>query len=213
VDVSALRQDYAAGELRRATLDPDPIGQFGRWFADARACEAIMEPNAMTLATTDAQGQPHARIVLLKGFDAEGFRFFTNYASDKGAELAANPHAALLFHWVALERQVGICGRAERVSREESAAYFETRPLRSRMAAWASQQSRMIASRATLEARYAEVEKMYPDGQVPCPPNWGGYLIRPESVEFWQGRRSRLHDRFRYTPTTGSFWLIERLAP
>lgn len=213
VDISALRQDYRSGELRRALLNPDPICQFQKWFAEASACEGIREPNAMTLATANTAGEVSARIVLLKGCDAGGFRFFTNYESRKGAHIAENPQVSLLFFWAPLERQAIICGRAEKTSREESEAYFQQRPLASRLGAWASQQSREITSRDELEARYAELEKTYADGRVPLPPTWGGYLVRPETVEFWQGRTSRLHDRFRYTREPSGSWRIDRLAP
>jgi pyridoxamine 5'-phosphate oxidase len=213
VDISALRQDYRSGELRRASLDPNPICQFQKWFAEASTCEGIREPNAMTLATANATGEVSARIVLLKGCDAEGFRFFTNYESRKGAHIAENSQVSLLFFWAPLERQAIICGRAEKNSREESETYFQQRPLASRLGAWASQQSSPIESRAELEARYAELEKTYADGRVPLPPTWGGYLVRPTTVEFWQGRTSRLHDRFRYTRETNGSWRIERLAP
>jgi pyridoxamine 5'-phosphate oxidase len=213
VDISALRQDYRSGELRRASLNPDPICQFQNWFADAQACEAIREPNAMTLATANAAGEVSARIVLLKGCDAEGFRFFTNYESRKGAHIAENPQVSLLFFWAPLERQAIICGPAEKTSREESEAYFRQRPLASRLGAWASHQSRPVESRAELETRYAELEKTYAAGDVPLPPEWGGYLVRPATVELWQGRPSRLHDRFRYTREANGSWRIDRLAP
>ncbi|MDD5200127.1 MAG: pyridoxamine 5'-phosphate oxidase [Terrimicrobiaceae bacterium] len=209
----AMRRDYAAGELRRADLESDPLAQFERWFGDALAEQSVIEANAMTLATVDAAGQPHARIVLLKDCDARGFRFFTNYESGKGVEIAANPRVALLFHWAPLERQVRIEGVAEKTPRAESEAYFESRPIASRLSAWASAQSREIASREELEGRYAALAKTYADGRVPTPPNWGGYVVRPAAIEFWQGRRSRLHDRFRYTRQADASWLIERLAP
>lgn len=208
-----MRRDYAAGELRRAALDPDPLLQFDRWFREALAAPEILEANAMTLATTDAAGQPHARIVLLKDRDARGFRFFTNYESDKGREIAASPRVALLFHWQPLERQVRVEGTAEKVSREESDAYFQSRPLASRLGAWASAQSAVLPDRAALEARYAELDNIYAEGCVPLPPHWGGYVVRPERLEFWQGRRSRLHDRFRYTREVDGRWRLERLAP
>jgi pyridoxamine 5'-phosphate oxidase len=167
----------------------------------------------MTLATADAEGQPHARIVLLKGADELGFRFFTNYESDKGTEIAANSRVALLFHWAALERQVRIEGRAEKLSQAESDAYFQGRPLASRLGAWASPQSCAVVSREVLEAEYAALEMAHPDGVVELPPHWGGYLVRPAAMEFWQGRRSRLHDRFRYRREAEDAWVIERLAP
>ncbi len=211
-----MRRDYQAGQLRRADLAPEPREQFERWFADARAAaggaEGI-EVNAMTLATVDAAGRPHARIVLLKDCDARGFRFFTNYESDKGVEIAADARVALVFHWQALERQVRVEGVAERLPREESEAYFQSRPLASRLGAWASPQSRVLGGREELEAGYAEAAKRFGEGPVPMPPNWGGYVVRPDGVEFWQGRRSRLHDRFRYTRGLDGAWRIERLAP
>ncbi len=211
--VSALRQDYSSGKLRRSDLDPDPFRQFTEWFGTARDCEAIVEPNAMTLATADASGAPSARTVLLKDYDAQGFRFFTNYESDKALDIAANPRVALLFHWPPFERQVSIRGTAKKTSREESDAYFQNRPLASRLGAWASRQSHPLASREELETRYAELEKKHADGNVPLPPHWGGYLVRPASMEFWQGRRSRLHDRFRYTRMADGAWTLERLSP
>ena len=213
MDVSALRQEYSAGELRRSELDPDPLRQFENWFAAARGCDAIPEPNAMTLATAGTDGAVSARIVLLKDCDAQGFRFFTNYESDKAADIAANPQVALLFHWPPFERQISIRGIAEKIPRAESAAYFQKRPLASRLGALASHQSRALASRDELEARFADLEKTYAGGDIPVPENWGGYLVRPASIEFWQGRRSRLHDRFRYTLQSDKTWLIERLSP
>lgn len=209
----SMRRDYAAGELRRADLRADPLAQFERWFADALAADGVVEANAMTLATVDAAGRPHARIVLLKDCDARGFRFFTNHESDKGLEIAANARVALAFHWPPLERQVRIEGTAEKVSPEEAAAYFQSRPPLSQLGAWASAQSRVIADRAELEAAFAAREREFSGGAVPMPPHWGGYVVRPEVVEFWQGRRSRLHDRFRYRRAAGDAWIIERLAP
>ncbi|MFP4905134.1 pyridoxamine 5'-phosphate oxidase, partial [Paraburkholderia sp. BR14261] len=171
------------------------------------------EPNAMTVATVDAQGRPAARILLIKGVDERGFVFFTNYESRKGRELSANPHAALLFHWVELERQVRIEGKVELTSAEESDAYFNSRPLGSRIGAWASEQSTVIANRETLEAREREVAAQYGE-TPPRPPHWGGYRLVPEAIEFWQGRPSRLHDRIRYTRESANVaWRIERLAP
>ncbi|MGH8047322.1 MAG: pyridoxamine 5'-phosphate oxidase [Chthoniobacterales bacterium] len=213
MDVSALRQEYNSGELHREDLDADPLRQFAQWFAPACDCEAILEPNAMTLATADAAGAVSARTVLLKDFDARGFRFFTNYESDKARDIAANPQVALLFHWPPFERQVTVRGRAEKISREESAAYFAKRPYASRIGALASRQSRVVASRDGLEADFASMEKQYAGGDVPLPDDWGGYIVRPTAIEFWQGRRSRLHDRFRYTLQPDKTWLIERLSP
>jgi pyridoxamine 5'-phosphate oxidase len=212
------RTDYSRGHLRRAELDPDPIRQFGRWFADAVAAGGG-EPTAMTLATVDAEGWPDARIVLLKGYDEAGFTFFTNYRSPKGGELAANPHAALVFWWPALERQVRLRGTVSRVAREESVAYFATRPRGSQLGAWASRQSTAIPDAGHLEARLAAVEEEYAGRDVPCPEDWGGYRLAPSDVELWQGRPNRLHDRFRYRrpgPGEGAdevAWVIERLSP
>jgi len=197
--------------LDEAQVDADPIVQFGRWFADAEAADLI-EPNAMTLATVAAGGRPSARMVLLKGFDERGFVFYTNYESRKAAELDGNPIAALVFWWGALQRQVRVEGAVERVRREESEAYFRSRPLGSRLGAWASAQSQVITGRAELEGRLEELTARYGDGDVPLPPFWGGYRIRPEVVEFWQGRPNRLHDRLRYRRTP-SGWDIDRLSP
>lgn len=193
-------------------LDPNPFVQFRRWFADAVEAK-LKDPNAMTLATATPDGAPAARVVLLKDIDDRGLVFFTNYESRKGIELAANPRAALCFFWAPLERQVRVEGRVEKVTREESEAYFRTRPRGSQLGAWASRQSAAIAGREPLEARMAELERQYPDGaEVPCPPWWGGYRVVPDAFEFWIGRPSRLHDRFRYSPAGGG-WAVARLAP
>ena len=202
--------DYANIPLRREDLDEDPIAQFDRWFEDAKAGVAVL-PEALTLATTDEQGRPSARIVLLKGFDQSGFTFFTNYDSRKSRELAANPHAALVFWWPPLERQVRIEGTVSRVSESESNAYFATRPRGSQLGAWASNQSGTIEE-GVLEERLSEIEKRFADSEVPRPPHWGGFRLRPEMIELWQGRPNRLHDRFRYL-RTGDRWAIDRLAP
>ncbi|QGZ53887.1 pyridoxamine 5'-phosphate oxidase [Paraburkholderia acidiphila] len=207
-----LRKTYSLGSLDAADVDPDPIRQFQTWFAQALDAK-LPEPNAMTVATVDAQGRPAARILLIKGVDERGFVFFTNYESRKGRELSANPHAALLFHWIELERQVRIEGKVELTSAEESDAYFNSRPLGSRIGAWASEQSAVIANRETLEAREREIAAQYGEAP-PRPPHWGGYRLVPEAIEFWQGRPSRLHDRIRYTRDGAhTAWKIDRLAP
>jgi pyridoxamine 5'-phosphate oxidase len=210
MDVAHLRLDYARESLTERDVDPDPILQFEKWFEEALHA-GLIEPNAMTLATSTRDGHPSARVVLLKGADANGFVFFTDYRSRKGAELDANPHVSLCFWWDALQRQVRISGTAVRVSREETAAYFHTRPHGSRVGAWASQQSATLASREMLEKEVERLERAYPD-DVPLPPHWGGYRVTPDSIEFWQGRPSRLHDRIVYT-RDGSAWKIGRLSP
>lgn len=212
LSIAALRQDYVARGLRRADLDPDPIKQFAIWFGEAAAAE-IRDVNAMSLATATPDGVPAVRIVLLKGISDRGFVFFTNYLSDKGRELEANPRAALALFWVQLERQVRISGTVEKTSDEESDEYFQTRPLGSQLGAWASSQSQVIANRAALEAQLAEVTQRFAGGNIPLPANWGGYRVAPEVIEFWQGRTNRLHDRFRYARQSDSSWLIERLSP
>jgi pyridoxamine 5'-phosphate oxidase len=197
--------------LSERTFHPDPIQQFRRWFrAVDRA--GIPEPNAMTLATTTPAGRPSARMVLLKGVDARGFLFFTNYDSRKARELAANPHAALVFYWHAVHRQVRITGRVTKLPAAESDAYFATRPRESRLAALASRQSTVIESRAALESRYAELTAKYPNAAPPRPINWGGYCVHPDEIEFWQQAPHRLHDRLRYRKHRGA-WILERLSP
>jgi pyridoxamine 5'-phosphate oxidase len=209
--VADLRREYARARLDEANVSPDPITEFARWFEEAVKAE-VQEPNAMTLATASPDGAPSARIVLLKGFDERGFVFFTDYRSQKGTELEQNPRAALVFYWPELERQIRITGATLLVGREESEAYFRTRPRGSRISAWVSHQSQVIAGRKLLEDRVPELEKRFPGDDVPLPPYWGGVRLAPTSVEFWQGRTSRLHDRIRYT-RDGERWRIERLSP
>jgi pyridoxamine 5'-phosphate oxidase len=206
-----MRDEEVRAGLSEDDVDPDPVVQFGRWFDDARAAD-LVEPSAMTLATATADGVPSARMVLLRGVDERGFVFYTNYESRKAAELAANPRAALVFWWGALQRQVRVEGPVQPTSQEESAAYFRTRPPGSRLSAWASPQSRVIPGREVLDQRVAELAARHPDGDVPLPPFWGGYRLVPEVVELWQQRPNRLHDRLRYTRTPGG-WRLERLAP
>ncbi len=209
--IQDLRKSYVLGELNEANASDDPLAQFTQWFNEALSSD-ILEPNAMTLATVSAQGQPSARIVLIKGFDARGIVWYTSYASRKGDELATHPKAALLFHWVALERQVRIEGTVSRVSEAESDAYFASRPYASRIGALASDQSRVIESAEALKTREAAAKAQYPQ-EVPRPAHWGGFRLAPQAWEFWQGRPSRLHDRLRYVRQEEGAWLRERLSP
>ena len=209
-DLAALRIEYQKARLDQGDLPGDPIIAFEHWFADAERAQAA-EPTAMTLATVGPDGTPSARTVLLKGLDARGFAFFTDFRSRKGLDLDAHPRACLLFFWPELERQVRVTGDVTVVSETEAAAYFKLRPLGSRLGAWASHQSQVIPDRASLEARVAEMRKKFGD-DPPLPPHWGGFRVVPDEIEFWQGRESRLHDRLRYRKDeTG--WVVERLSP
>lgn len=234
MNLGDFREDYRRGALGREGLDENPIAQFEAWFTAAagekssgrwrkigialyKLWAAICnhrpaDTNAVTLATADKDGKPSARTVLLKSVDERGFIFFTNYGSRKGRELADNPHAALTFFWPELERQVCVAGTVSKLPAAESGAYFKSRPRGSQIGAWASQQSAPIPDRTVLEAKWCELEKKFP-GDIPLPPDWGGYILRPERIEFWQGRPSRLHDRFQYSRQADGFWKIERLSP
>ncbi len=212
MSLADLRKDYSLSGLLEKDLARDPFRQFDQWFQEAEAAK-LVEPNAMTLATATRDGRPSARTVLLKGVDGRGFVFYTNYESRKGRELSENPRASLLLPWIALERQVIIEGTLAKLSREESAAYFHSRPRASQLGAWVSQQSSIITGRSVLEDAMKALEKKHAGAEIPLPPAWGGYRLSPESVEFWQGRRSRLHDRLRYRREAGGAWIVERLAP
>lgn len=206
----ALRREYGDRALCEADLAADWVEQFRRWFADAVAA-GLPEPNAMVVATADTAGRPSARTVLLKGYDERGLVFFTNARSRKGTELAGNPYASLVFPWFPMHRQVVACGRAQPVSRQETEAYFATRPRNAQLGAWASPQSQVIRDRAVLEEAWVHADRRFP-GPVPPPPGWGGFRVAPDTVEFWQGRAGRLHDRLRFRRTEGG-WVVERLAP
>ncbi len=218
LDPAAMRARYRAVGLSEADLAPDPYGQFALWFAEA-AASGLHEPNAMIVSTADADGRPSSRTVLLKQYDERGFVFFTNYGSRKGRQLDANPWTSLLFPWHPVARQVIVSGTAERIGRDETVAYFRTRPHGSQLGAWSSEQSSTVASREELDRLYAELADRYPEGEdVPAPPGWGGFRVSAESVEFWQGRENRLHDRLRYVRTgdrdaPSDGWTVERLCP
>ena len=233
--IADLRREYSFGGLNRHQLAANPLVQFQTWFGQAAATQAgsrwrkigialfklwhailghpPADANAMVLATTNRDGQPSARTVLLKGVDERGFVFFTNYDSRKGRELAENSNAALVFYWPDLERQVCIAGTVAKLSVAESEAYFKSRPRGSRLAAWASNQSSAVPDRETLERQWREMEARFPGNDIPCPPQWGGYVLSPSRIEFWQGRPNRLHDRFRYARQPDNSWTLERLAP
>lgn len=212
-DLGELREEYGHDILTEDSVHPDPIEQFRIWFEQARKRD-VTEPNAMSLATVDPEGQPWVRTVLLKAYDKNGFVFYTNYDSRKGKQMAGNPKVSVLFPWIQLERQVVVTGTVERVSTAESLKYFASRPIGSRLGAWVSQQSSVVSSRSILLAKFDEMKQKFKDGNVPLPSFWGGYRIRPETIEFWQGGKSRIHDRIFYSrPTSEDKWQIERLAP
>jgi pyridoxamine 5'-phosphate oxidase len=212
IPISNLTRQYTITNLTRMDLAPEPIRQFELWLEAAVAAQ-VPEPSAMTLATATRDGIPSARIVLLKLYDQRGFAFFTNCESQKGRELAENAHAALVFFWPSMERQVRISGPVSATSREEAEVYFHSRPLGSRLGAWASRQSEVLTSREQLEERARQLEREFKDRPIPMPPYWGGYRVFPHMIEFWQGRPNRLHDRFRYSRREQGDWQIERLSP
>jgi pyridoxamine 5'-phosphate oxidase len=213
--IADLRREYNLAGLRRRDLDADPMAQFSKWFAQAaeKYAGSALDMNAATLATADKNGTPSARVVLLKGLDERGFIFFTNYESRKGLELAENPNAALVFYWAEQERQVCIAGSATKIPRAESEIYFKSRPRGSRLAALVSNQSEVVPDRDVLEKKWEELQAKYPGDEVPMPSYWGGFVLSPSRIEFWQGRPSRLHDRFRYLKQPDNSWFIERLSP
>ena len=212
MDIHALREEYKKGQLRRKDLQDDPFKQFETWFQ--QACKAeLLEPNAMTLSTVSAQGQPFMRTVLLKYFDANGLVFFTNYESRKAQQIEVNPNVSILFTWLPLQRQVHITGSAEKVTTAESLEYFTSRPRGSQLGAWTSQQSSVISSRQLLLMQFEQIKNKFLDGEIPLPDFWGGYRVVPNSFEFWQGCPNRLHDRFLYTQQAEQSWQIQRLAP
>ena len=212
LNINKLRKDYQLESLHKSKLNPDPFLQFKTWFKEAIEA-AVLEPNAMCLATANLKGEPSCRMVLLKGIDERGFCFYTNYESKKGQDLAENPKACATFFWKELERQVIIAGSVEKLDQEQSRQYFASRPRGSQLAVWASPQSRTIPSRVELEQEYQRLEKKFEGLEVTMPNYWGGYRIMPQAFEFWQGRPNRLHDRLRYFREGGGHWLIERLAP
>jgi pyridoxamine 5'-phosphate oxidase len=212
MSIANLRREYAQRALTEDTASANPLHQFAQWFEEAVLAD-LLDANAMTLATIGLDGAPAARIVLLKGFDEDGFVFFTNYESDKGRELTANPIASLLLFWAELERQVRVTGSVARISAPESSAYFTTRPVESQIGAWSSQQSAPVPDRAALEARFEEVRRRYEGQPVPRPPHWGGFRVTPTRIEFWQGRKGRLHDRLLYTLSDNGAWGRVRLSP
>ncbi|MDH6218335.1 pyridoxamine 5'-phosphate oxidase [Streptomyces pseudovenezuelae] len=214
LDPSTMRKQYRAEGIAEPDLAATPVRQFARWFEQAATEGHLFEPNAMVVSTANAEGRISSRTVLLKHFDEQGFVFYTNYGSRKATDLAENPYVSLLFPWHPMARQVIVSGVARRTGRDETAAYFRTRPHGSQLGAWASAQSSVIPSRAELDASYAELAARYPEGeQVPVPPNWGGFRVAPQSVEFWQGRENRLHDRLRYAAEPDGGWRVERLSP
>lgn len=219
LDVASFRRDYLHAELRRPDLPADPLVLFHQWIDEAAASPNILEPTAMVLSTASHEGNVSSRVVLLKGYDEQGFRFFTNTGSRKASQIGSNDSVALLFYWEPLERQIQINGRASRLPRADTEAYFASRPRGSRIGAWASRQSEVLPDRETLDRRAEELERQFGTGDVPAPEFWSGYLVVPTAIEFWQGRSNRLHDRFRYRlpvgaeSAPGGNWLIERLSP